>query len=66
VLPGGARRETSAAELAVPAQLFYTAGSGKNMTQETVRIVALVLLVVIVAVIILRRRGKKGKSEDDF
>jgi hypothetical protein len=35
------------------------------MTQETVRIVALVLLLVVVAIIFLRRKGKK-KNEDDF
>jgi hypothetical protein len=36
-----------------------------RMTQETVRIVALVLLVVVVGIIFIRRRGKKN-TEDDF
>ncbi len=36
-----------------------------RMTQETVRIVALVLLVVVVGIIFIRRRGKKH-TEDDF
>jgi len=35
------------------------------MSQETVRIVALVLLLVVVAIIFLRRKGKK-KTDDDF
>jgi hypothetical protein len=36
------------------------------MTQDTVRIVALVLLLVVVAIIYLRRKAKKGNVEDDF
>jgi hypothetical protein len=35
------------------------------MTQDTVKLVALVLLVIIVGIIFLRRKGKK-KTEDDF
>ena len=36
------------------------------MTQDTVRIIALVLLLVVIAIIFLRRKGKKNKVEDDF
>ena len=37
------------------------------MTQETVRLVALVLLIIVVAIIFLRRKNKKKKgAEDDF
>ena len=37
-----------------------------SMTQETVRIVALVLLLIVVAIIFLRRKNKKKTEEDDF
>jgi hypothetical protein len=37
-----------------------------QMTQDTVRIIALVLLLVVIALIFLRRKSKKKTEEDDF
>lgn len=52
--------------VAIFVRRVYTSGSGTTMTQETVRIIALVLMLALVGVIIMRRRAKKGKVEDDF
>ena len=45
--------------------ICYTAVSGNNMDQNTVRLIAGVLAVLLVVIVVMRRKKKKG-ADDEF